>query len=180
MSTNLPSFPTIAIKTVVTHTVTYFLFGLMALALFDYKELYATTTVRLLMRPVSDPLVAAGPLVQPLRGILFALVFYSLRQAFFGQRSGWLTMWSMLVIIGIFSTFGPAPGSVEGLIYTVLPIQFQLIGLPEVLLQSLSLSFTLCYWVRQPERKWLNWVLGGLFILIVFLLTLGLVVGTNN
>jgi hypothetical protein len=31
------------------------------------------------MRPMTDPLVIAGPLFQPLRGLVFALVFYPLR-----------------------------------------------------------------------------------------------------
>jgi hypothetical protein len=37
-------------------------------------------------------------------------------------------MWVTLVLVGIFSTFGPAPGSIEGLVCTVLPAARQLIG----------------------------------------------------
>src|SRR5687768_4469149 len=61
-------FSTLAIRTIVVHTVTYFAMGLLALSLFDYPELYARPDLAALMRPVSDPLVMAGPLFQPLRG----------------------------------------------------------------------------------------------------------------
>jgi hypothetical protein len=82
-------------------------------------------------------------------------------------------MWLLLVVVGIFSTFGPSPGSIEGMIYTTLPLGFQLIGLPEVILQSLLLSVILCYWVKHPEKKWLNWALGALFLLVLLFAGLG-------
>jgi 4-amino-4-deoxy-L-arabinose transferase-like glycosyltransferase len=101
------------------------------------------------------------------------LAFYPLRKVLFGERSGWRAMWLLLVIVGVLSTFGPAPGSVEGMIYTTVPISFQLIGLPEVLLQSLLLSVILCHWVNHPEKKWLSWVLGVLFALALLFSGLG-------
>jgi len=122
----------------------------------------------------------AGPLFQPIRGILFGLVFYLLRDAFFGGKNGWLTMWIVLVVVGIFSTFGPSPGSVEGLVYTTVPVSRQLVGLIEVLVQSLLLSFVLFYWVNHPEKRWLTWVLVVGFILVLVLPALGLLVGQEN
>jgi hypothetical protein len=38
------------------------------------------------MRAMSDPLIIAGPMQQPLRGIPFASVFYPLRERLFGGR----------------------------------------------------------------------------------------------
>jgi hypothetical protein len=86
-------------------------------------------------------------------------------------------MWVMLVLVGIFSTFGPTPGSVEGMIYTTLPIKGQLFGLIEVLLQSLLLSIVVTYWVDRPDSRWLNWILGVLFIIVLLLPALGLLLG---
>jgi hypothetical protein len=100
-----------------------------------------------------------------------------LRDALFRGRGGWFTMWVMLVLVGIFSTFGPTPGSVEGMIYTTLPITGQLFGLIEILLQSLLLSVITTYWVSHPRAKWLNWVLGILFVLVLILPSLGLLLG---
>jgi hypothetical protein len=116
----------------------------------------------------------AGPLVQPIRGLLFGLALYPLRAVVFRKRDGWLILWLVLAVVGILSTFGPAPGSIEGMIYTVLPWQTQLLGLPEVLAQSGLLSFALWYWVNHPEKRWLRWAFGVGFALVVGLCTLGL------
>jgi hypothetical protein len=175
-----PTLPKVVLKTAVVHTVTYFAVGLLALFALDYRRLFADPNISILMRQTSHPIVAAGPLFQPLRGILFALVFFPLRKVLFGERSGWGVMWLLLVVVGIFSTFGPSPGSIEGMIYTTLPIGFQLIGLPEVILQSLLLSVILCYWVNHPEKKWLNWTLGVLFVLVLLLSGLGLVMAPGK
>jgi hypothetical protein len=122
-------------------------------------------------------MVMAGPLFQPIRGILFGIVFFLLRNILFKRQNGWLVMWVVLVVVGIISPFGPSPGSIEGIIYTTLPIGIQLKGLPEVLIQALILSIVLLYWVNYPEKKWLNWVMGIAFTLVVLLPTLGLLMG---
>ncbi len=116
----------------------------------------------------------AGPLFQPLRGLIFALVFYPLRELLFGRKNGWLLMAWMLIALGILSTFGPASGSIEGMIYTPVPIQFQLRGLVVVVPQVLLLPALLCYWVNRPGKKWLNWLLGIVFFIMMALSILGL------
>jgi hypothetical protein len=128
------------------------------------------------MRPIDDPWVMAGPLFQPIRGILFGIVFYLLREVFFGRRNGWLLMWLMLVIVGILAVFGPTPGSLEGMIYTRLRWVDHLFGLPEVVLQALLLAVILFHWVNHPEKRWLTWVLGAAFVLCVTFPVLGLLV----
>ena len=70
-------FPSVAIKTVIVHTVTYFIVGFLSSTVFDYGTAYAETALNLLMRPVSHPLVMAGVLFQPLRGLLFGVAFYA-------------------------------------------------------------------------------------------------------
>jgi hypothetical protein len=161
----------------VVHTVTYFAVGLLAFTVLDYSARFAEPSISCFMRQTDDPLVAAGPLFQPIRGFLFGIVFYLLRDALFRGRGGWFTMWVMLVLVGIFSTFGPTPGSVEGMIYTTLPIGGQLFGLIEVLLQSMLLSILTTYWVIRPDLRWLNWILGVLFIVVLVLPGLGLLLG---
>jgi len=165
------------IKTIATHTVTYFIMGLLASALFNYAGFFANSSLNLMMRQTNDPWVMAGPLFQPIRGILFGIVFYLLREPFFGKKNGWLVMWFTLVIVGIIGTFGPTPGSIEGMLYTVFPLWVHLKGLPEVLLQSLFLSLILYYWVNHPQKKWLNWVMGVTFVILMSLPILGLLVG---
>jgi len=162
------------VKTIVVHTVTYFLMGILAFTLLDYTARFSGPILGLYMRPTDSPLIAAGPLFQPIRGLIFALVFYPLRRPFFGARHGWLLMWWTLVALGILGTFGPAPGSVEGMLFTNLPISEQVVGWLEVVPQAFLLSGILYYWVNHPEKKWLAWVLGICFVLGIFFSIMGL------
>jgi len=40
-------------------------------------------------------------------------------------------MWLTLVVLGILGTFGPAPGSLEGMFFTIFPLWVHLRGLPK-------------------------------------------------
>jgi hypothetical protein len=175
-----PTARAIVLKTIVTHTVTYFVMGALALVVFDYSRLYAETSYRLLMRQTTDPLVMAGPLFQPLRGLIFGVVFVVLRRSLFEQANGWFRIWLMLVFVGILGTFGPAPASVEGMIYTTIPVGLQLVGSPEVLVQALLLAVIVSYWVRHPRTRWLTWVMGTAFVLALLLPVLGLLAGQHG
>jgi hypothetical protein len=162
-------------KTIVVHTLTYFVMGFLAFTFLHYTQAYATGPLAGFMRPTSDRLVMAGPLFQPIRGLIFALAFYPLRELLFGRKNGWLVMWWVLVALGILSTFGPAPASIEAMIYTQLPLP----GLKdyiEIVPQALLLSGILFYWVNHPDRKWLSWTLGILFALAMLFPALGLYV----
>jgi len=164
----------LTIKTIIVHTVTYFVAGILAYTFNDYRTTYAQPPLSYLMRPTTDRLVMAGPLFQPIRGVIFALAFYPLRSVLFAKPRGWLTLWWLLLALGVFSTFGPAFGSVEGLIYTSIPLRSQLLGLWEVLLQSFLFSFILFHWVDRPEKRWLRWTLGAAFCIVILLPVLGL------
>lgn len=172
-----PTLLEVIVKAGIIHTISYLIMGFLAYTLFDYEHLYAETSLKLLMRQVNEPLVMAGPLFQPIRGALFGIVFYLLRESFFRKQSGWLVMWIALVVLGIIGTFGPTPGSFEGVIYTILPLRIHLIGLPEVIIQALLLSLGLFYWVNHSGKTWLNWTLGIVFFFILLLPLLGLLIG---
>lgn len=167
-------FPELVWKTVVVHTLTYFLAGVTAFLLLDYERRFAEPPLAYLMRPTDHVMVLLGPVLQPLRGLVFAVVFWLIRSVVFERPDGWLVLWTVLVLLGIVSTFGPAPSSIEGLIYTRLPIPGQLLGLTEVLAQSLLLAWGTWYWVRHPERRWLGRVLAALFVIVLALPLLGL------
>ena len=168
------TLPSLTIKTIIVHTVTYFVAGILAYTINDYRTTYSQPPLSYLMRPTTDRLVMAGPLFQPIRGVIFALAFYPLRSVLFATPRGWLTLWWLLLALGVLSTFGPAFGSVEGLIYTTIPVRSQLLGLWEVLLQSFLFSFILFRWVDQPNKRWLSWTLGAAFGIVLLLPVLGL------
>jgi hypothetical protein len=169
-----PTLGSLAARTALVHTVTYMLMGVLAANLLDYRAAFARPEMACWMRPVSDPLVMAGPLLQPLRGVVFALAIFPMRDSLFGRRRGWLALWGLLVGLGVVNTFGPAPGSLEAMVYTVIPIPDQLKGYFEVVPQAGLLAFLLVYWVEHPEKRWLTRTLVAVFVLAVALPVLGL------
>lgn len=160
------------IKTSVVHSATYFIAGVTAMTLLNYGETMGTGNS--IFRPISDPMVMADPLFQPIRGIVFALAFYPIRNSLFGSKLGWFYLWWLLVALGILSTFGPAPGSIEAMIYTNLEVSF--FTYVEVVSQAFAFAFILFYWINNRELKWLNWLMGIAFILVMLLPTLGLLI----
>ena len=167
-----PRLIALAIKTIVCHTLTYFIMGILAAYFLNYAAAMARPESG--MRQFTSSWVMAGPLFQPLRGLVLALVFYPLRECLFGRKNGWLLMGWMLIALGILCTFGAASGSIEGMIYTPVPILSQLRGGLEVVPQALLLSALLCYWVNHPGKKLLNWLLGIVFFVMMALPILGL------
>lgn len=174
MQGSQPRFLPLAVKTAVCHTITYFCMGLLAYHFLHYAEKFAQPCSG--MRPASDSLVRAGLLFQPLRGVLFATVFYPFRERLFGHVGGWLLMGWMLICLGILGTFSPASGSMEGFIYSVTPIRQQVQGWLEIVPQALLLSALLCYWFNHPEKKWIGFTLSVVTVLLVGVVILGLVV----
>ena len=168
-----PSLWELSVKTAAAHTITYMFMGIVAATTLHYGEGFAKPEVACYMRQLNDPWVMAGPLFQPIRGLVFALAFYPLREVLFGRKHGWLVMWWLLVALGILGTFGPAPESLEGMVYSTWPVLGQMRGWLEVVPQALLLSVILCYWVNHP-KKWLNWTLGVLFAIVMVLPVLGL------
>ena len=148
------TFGRFTVRVVCCHVVTYFVAGVLAFTLFDYKSLFESEGLSQLMRSTSSTWVAAGPALQVIRGVIFAMALYPFRRVFVQEPGGWLKLWGLLVGLAILSTAGPAPGSVEGMIYTKIPVTTQLIGLPEVVLQTLAFSALLVAWHRKPHRVW--------------------------
>lgn len=171
LSTNRElSFYEIWFKTTVVHVVTYFIAGLCALLLLEYGQ--QDSPLDSMFRGIDHPLVMAGPLIQVVRGFLFASVFYPLQAALFQTDGGWLTLFWMLFVLGVLSTFGPPPGSIEAMIYTTLPISIW--NYAEVVPQALSLSILLAYWLANPEARWFSWLLIISATIIASLIVAGL------
>jgi hypothetical protein len=149
------SFGTFLWRVVATHVVTYFVFGLLASTLFDYRALYVETELRHLMRTTDTAWVAAGPALQVLRGLLFALALWPIADRIVDRPRGGGVLYGLMLCLAVVGTAGPSPGSLEGFIFTTLPLRVHLTGLPEVVLQTGAFSFLLVAWHRKPAR-WKN------------------------
>lgn len=122
------------------HVVTYFMFGFIASSVFRYAELFEMPVIRDYYKPFGSVSNYLGPLVQILRGLIFGLVLLPIKKALRESRLGWLIIWLLFIGIGILGTPSAAPSSIEGLVYSKLPLWFHLIGFPEILLQTLTFS----------------------------------------
>jgi hypothetical protein len=174
-----PTFSGIVLKTIATHGLTYFIAGWLAITFWSHVSLPGGGGPYPVIRPLNDPLVLAGTALQIFRGALFGIVFYLLREPLFGRKNGGLVIWLTLVVLGILGTFAPAPGSLEGMIFTYQPLLGHLYSQPELLLQSLLLSLLLFYWVNHPEKKWLNWFMGFAYLVASGLPLLGLLANVS-
>jgi len=167
MNKSQPSFWSILFRTIIVHTVTYFFIGVCAYAFLGYADRMIRPDVASIIRKTTDPILMAGPLLQPFRAVLLAIVFYLLRDVLFGNRKGWLITWTTLVIIGILSPFGASWGGLEGMIFFNLSLGDHVVGWPEVFSQTLLLSVILTYWVNHPDNKQVS-----ISMIIGFVLTL--------
>lgn len=77
------------------------------------------------------------------------------------------------------STYGAAMGSVEGFIYTRIPLEYHLFGLPEVVGHAGAFSAVLVGWYRRPYRAW-GIALGVLFALTVLASLAGVLLGPQT
>ena len=173
MQDSQPRFLPLAAKTVACHSITYMILGVLAYHFLHYADFINNPCSG--MRPITSLWVILGVPLQVFRGVLFASVFYLLREQLFGRKNGWLLMAWMLVGIGILGTFAAPAGSLEGFIFTTTPIWMQVRGYLEIVTQAVLLSALLCFWVNHPEKKWLNWTLGVAYAVCVALPMMALV-----
>jgi hypothetical protein len=144
-------------RMIVAHFLTYFFIGLLfyvsGLNVIVYYEQHPQALINALYRDTSSLLVTAGPLFQLLRGFIFALALYPFRTVFLERKFGWLYLWGIFLALAIFAPASAAPGSIEGFVYTNLPISFHLIYLPEIMLQTLAFAWLFVVWEKHPVKK---------------------------
>lgn len=122
------------------HIFTYLICGVIFSALFHYDTLFQQGNVKDFMWPVGSSSSLIGPAFQIVRGLLFGVILLFLKSVM-QQKGGWFKLWIIIAGIGIINTPGPAPCSIEGLIYTQLPLEFHLKAAPEILAQTLLFSY---------------------------------------
>jgi hypothetical protein len=82
-------------KVILTHTITYFIFGLIISKIMDYRTIFDLDIVKNYMRPFDSPWVTAGPFLQPLRGVLYAVGLWPFRMMLLNRDRGWLPIWGI-------------------------------------------------------------------------------------
>ena len=110
---------------------------------------YIDFAVELLgFKPLDEISIGAVLIGQIIRGVLFGIVIWWIKDSIIGKKLGWLKLWGILVILGIFNTYGPAHGSIQGLLYLApienMPASMSL-GILETLAQPLLFSIIVTY-----------------------------------
>jgi len=149
---NWKDFLMFAVRVMVVHTITYFIFGILMSNVFDYAQVFQREIIRDYMIPMDEHNIVLGPFLQPLRGLIFAIGLWPFRDVLIEKKRGWLYLWGLIVTLGIVSTPAAAPSSIEGVLYSKLPMWYHLMGLPEILLQTLVFSIWLVWWERQAAK----------------------------
>ena len=131
------------------HVFTYFACGLIFSQIINYDDKY----LQLLgFRPMDELNGSMLILGQVVRGVLLGFVVWWIKDSIIGKKLAWLNLWAILVILGIISTYGPVPGSIEGFIYLApvdVPVNIGL-SILEVLTQPLLFSIMVTY---QRKKK---------------------------
>ncbi len=163
-----PSLGSYVWKVAASHTVAYFVAGLFAVLVMNYKDHYASQSLSLLMRPIDSPWVAVGPGLQLIRGGLLALVLWPFKKTFLEETHGGWKLALLILGLSALSTIGPTPGSFEGVIYTKLPLAYHLLGIPETLLYVALFSGLVVPWHKHPRKSYqvVSVILVGLVLLM--------------
>jgi hypothetical protein len=174
-----PAFGPFALRVTACHVVTYFVAGLGAYTFLDYRGQFLSQALSCFMLPVDAPIVSLGPVLQIFRGAIFAAALFPFRRVFLATSRGWLLLWGLMVGLAVLSPTGPAPASVEGFIYTRIPVAQQVRGYFEVLPQTLAFSILVVAWNRRPGRAW-TIAMVGLTLVVVVLSTVGYLAATGR
>ena len=129
------------LKVTIYHIITYIVAGIIFSSLFNYRELYQLGNTAYFMRPFDSTSSFIGPVFQILRGILFGVICLLFRPYIIEDKHAFIKLFLIILVIGIINTPGPSPGSIEGIIYTQLPWQLHVFGLPEVIIQVFAFSY---------------------------------------
>jgi hypothetical protein len=151
-----------------SHVIAYFVAGLFAVLVMGYQELFATEPLSF-MRPVDSAIVALGPSLQILRGVLLSLVLIPIRNVFLEEKYGFVKLGALILGLSLFLTIGPTIGSFDGYIYTNIPIITQILGYPEAFLYVFIFSGLL--WISYKKQEEILDILA--IIAVVLIIAMG-------
>lgn len=138
-------------KVTIIHLITYVACGILFMQIFDYQSTLGAAG----MRDTNSLIVGLAPLFQIFRGLLFGIVLWIIRDSFINNKYGWLIIWFIIIIVGIFNTPATSPGSIEYFIYyepSNEPWNLEVGGMLEVLTQTFIFS-ALSFVAVKPRIK---------------------------
>ncbi|MFC1879427.1 hypothetical protein ACFLZW_05895 [Chloroflexota bacterium] len=150
----------------------FFALGLNVIVFYESNPDPAMQGYQAIFRATDSVWVIAGPLFNIIRGILFGLVLYPFREFLITRKWGWLYLWALFLVFALFSTIGPGPASIEGLIYTNVPLSHHLLTPWEGMLQTIVFSVLLIRWEKSTSKR-----MSQILVLFSIMLLFGIVMG---
>ena len=140
-------------KVIAAHVITYWVVAFITMPLtMDYID----DVVELMgFRPLDEINMGAVMIGQVIRGLLFGIVIWWIKDSIFRKKLAWLKLWAILIVLGIFNTYGAAQGSIQGLIYLApildIPISMSL-GSLGILVQPLLFSIIVTFQRKKKDE----------------------------
>jgi hypothetical protein len=156
----------------VTHTVVYFIAGIIFTVVSNYQGLFATAEYAF-MRPFDHPLIAFGPSLQIFRGAFLALAFLPFRTVIKESKRGWQYLSIALWILMHVGADAADPGKIESFIYADFPAVIHFSTWPEGIFSVLVFGWLFYTWERNPGDKRLSIPLIAVLVITVAVGTLG-------
>lgn len=151
-----------SLKTIVAHTVTYFIAGAIAYPLLT-KPFYTgpNPVFATFWRTEADPALWAHVTTwfipaQLLRGLLLALALYPFYNTLIGWsfRKRFFAITGLYLLIGFWAAAVAAPGTIEGLVYMrpEVTLLMHLNVQPEIIAQGLGFGAWLAVWMSAGSK----------------------------
>jgi hypothetical protein len=140
------------LKVIFAHVFTYTLCGILFMNLFSY---WGWIHEQNNWRDAGSITVQLAPVFQIIRGILYCIVLFLIKDAIVYSKYGVIKLFVIMIILGILNTPGTSPGSIEGYIYIIdnEPINIKIGGMLEILTQNLLFCIIVCTkWKKQKSE----------------------------
>ncbi len=133
---------------ILLHVITYTVIGVIFFQLQDYENAFKIQEDFQLFRPMDHPLVVYSMFIQILRGIVLSIMIYPFYDFIINSKQGWLQLFIILFGLTVLGSLVFIPNfihkTVEGSFFQV--ILENIIGLPEIIVQTLLFSWLLTRW----------------------------------
>ncbi|MFW9904041.1 MAG: hypothetical protein ACFFFH_06885 [Candidatus Thorarchaeota archaeon] len=145
--------PGFILRFILIHVLTYALVGVTAFTVFNYTTNFKSSEIlSSLMRPTDSTIVQMAIFFQIGRGCLLAIPFVPMKFQLCTAKYGWLTIFGFLFILTGIGSVITGPGSIEGMIYTSLPLTVHIgAGFIEITIQMLIFASVIWRWERKIQ-----------------------------
>ncbi|MCF8008771.1 MAG: hypothetical protein K9K32_03300 [Halanaerobiales bacterium] len=136
----------------ILHVVVYILIAFLFRNYLSYDKQFTSSVVYNNFRSYNSIILSFAPLLQLLRGLFIGLLVYPIYECIILRKNGWFKLFILLWGLSLIGSVAATPGSIEGFIYTDIPLVEHLFAIPEVTLQTFIFSVIFVYWEKKSKN----------------------------